>query len=656
VSRNRFAMTGHTDNLAVGKMPSDRQTKYLARRAEGGVGLMVTGGAAVHPTSGAFDRMPNPNPTDPAALDSFSRQAEAIKSHGTLLVAQLYHCGGQSFNDYFTELPIWAPSAGRGMLSDLIAHEMTQREIAEVIDSFVSGSVNMQRAGFDGVEIHGSHGYLIQQFVSPLTNHRTDEYGGPIENRVRFALEIIEAVRSATGPDFIVGYRHCATERIEGGFGLDESVEVAKRLDACGLLDYISVSNGTHESYEELIPAVYVPPGKPAEYAAVIKAVVDLPVIASGRVNHPSIGEELLTAGSADMVGMVRALIADPDLPKRAAAGDLRLLRPCIGLNVCASRMHLSVPLRCAVNPVAALEDLPDETGRVDGAHRIAVVGAGPAGLEAAATAAERGALVTLYEAGGTIGGQLLTASRFPVKEEFRGFVEHLGARIEDAGVDLRLDTPVAELEPLLQSHDAVIVATGSERVPSAWHDRAADPLADYDGPLYRDDLERIAEMDLRGELVVLVPSERGDHIALTLAHHLATGGADLRVVSSFGPLTVALDQPFEHYFAKFLAEHQVPVYGPATILPSSGSRVSINHQGLRDQIDLDDVKYVISSGIRQASLPADAVALFDAGAPVHIVGDCSAPRGVEQAIREARLAANRVLADRTSAGATVDA
>ncbi|ADB52390.1 oxidoreductase [Conexibacter woesei] len=642
--RNRIVMTGHTDVLAANRAPSERQTAYLARRAEGGVGLLITGGAGVHPTSGAFEEMPDPNPSDPAVLDLFAHQVEAIKAHGSVVIGQLYHCGGQSATDYFTELPMWAPSEGRGMLSDLIAHAMTQREIAEVVESFVSGAVNYQRAGFDGVEIHGSHGYLIQQFISPLTNRRTDEYGGSLANRLRFAIEILAAVRAATGPDFVVGYRHCAVERMPGGFGLDEAVEVARRLDATGLIDYLSVSNGTHESYEELIPSVYVPQGKPAGYSERITAQVDVPVITVGRINHPRIGEELLASGAADLVGMLRALIADPDLPKRIEAGDLHGTRPCIGLNVCATRIHLNVPLRCGVNPRAALEDLPEPD--VPGAgRRIAIVGGGPAGLEAAVTAAEQGAEVTLYEGGQRVGGMLLAASRFPVKAEFAGMVEFYEERIAEAGVDVRLRAEVDALEPLLDEHDAVVVATGARRDASPWHDRSLEPDLPYDGPLYRGSLAELAAHDVRGRRIVLVHSERNDHAALTLAHHLLTAGADLRIVSSFGSLTAAMDQPFEHFFSKLLAAHGTPVYAPAAVLPSSGNRVVIDHWGLRERIELDDVDWVVSSGRRRTSLPADARALFDAGRPVQMIGDCVAPRGLEQAIREGRGAALEAIA-----------
>jgi 2,4-dienoyl-CoA reductase-like NADH-dependent reductase (Old Yellow Enzyme family) len=650
--RNRIVMTGHTDVLAANRLPSERQTAYLARRAEGGVGLLITGGAGVHATSGAFEEMPNPNPSDPALLDHFARQVDAIKAHGSVVIGQLYHCGGQSATDYFTELPMWAPSEGRGMLSDLIAHAMTKREIAEVVESFVSASVNYQRAGFDGVEIHGSHGYLIQQFISPLTNQRTDEYGGSLENRMRFAVEILEAVRAATSPDFVVGYRHCAVERMPGGYDLDEAVEVARRLDAARLVDYLSVSNGTHESYEELIPSVYVPQGKPALYSERIKAQVSAPVITVGRINHPRIGEELLTSGATDLVGMLRALIADPDLPKRIEAGDLHGMRPCIGLNVCASRIHLNIPLRCGVNPRAALEDLlePDVPGA---GRRIAIVGGGPAGLEAAVTAAEQGATVTLYEAGPRVGGMLLVASRFPVKAEFAGMVQFYEDRIAEAGVDVRLGSEIGALEPLLDEHDAVIVATGARRDPSPWHDRSLEPDLAYDGPLYRGSLAELAAQDVRGKRIVLVQSERGDHAALTLAHHLLTAGAELHIVSSFGSLTAALDQPFEHYFGKLLAEHGTPVYAPAAVLPSSGNRVAIDHWGLKKQIELDGVDWVVSSGRRRTSLPADARALFDDLRPIQTIGDCVAPRGLEQAIREGRRAALEVI---ELAGATVHA
>ncbi len=591
--RNRIVMTAHTDILGRDHAPSDRQIAYLARRAEGGVGVIVTGAAAVHPTSGAFEQMPNPNPNDPVLLERFERLTEAIHVHGAAVIGQLYHCGGQSATDYFTDRPLWAPSEGRGMLSQLIAHAMTKREIAEVVAAFATGAANFQHTGFDGVEIHGSHGYLIQQFISPLTNRRADEYGGSLENRLRFAIEVLQAVRQATGPSFIVGYRHCAVERMPGGLELDETIEVARRLDSTGLISYFSVSNGTHESYEELIPSVFIPQGKPAAYAGRIKPHVSVPVIAVGRVTHPSLAEELLSRGDADLVGMLRALIADPDLPKRIESGDLRLMRPCLGLNVCADRIHVNAPLRCGVNPRAAQEDVPepDVVGR---GRRVAIVGGGPAGLEAAATAAERGAEVTLLEADDRLGGMFASASRFPVKAEYARLLSYYNERLLDEDASVLLNTPVERLEPLLDEY--------------------------------------------------VVQRELGDHLALTIAHHLLSVGAELHIVSSFGSATAGLDASFEHFANKLLAEHKTRVYTPASILPTEGDTVRLHHWHLREQIEIVNVAAVISSGRRRANLPADAVALFDAGRPLWMAGDCVSPRGVAQAIREGHRAAVQAL------------
>ncbi|SRR6266545_406756 len=641
--RNRIVMTAHTDILGRDHAPSDRQIAYLARRAEGGVGVIVTGAAAVHPTSGAFEQMPNPNPNDPVLLERFERLTEAIHVHGAAVIGQLYHCGGQSATDYFTDRPLWAPSEGRGMLSQLIAHAMTKREIAEVVAAFATGAANFQHTGFDGVEIHGSHGYLIQQFISPLTNRRADEYGGSLENRLRFAIEVLQAVRQATGPSFIVGYRHCAVERMPGGLELDETIEVARRLDSTGLISYFSVSNGTHESYEELIPSVFIPQGKPAAYAGRIKPHVSVPVIAVGRVTHPSLAEELLSRGDADLVGMLRALIADPDLPKRIESGDLRLMRPCLGLNVCADRIHVNAPLRCGVNPRAAQEDVPepDVVGR---GRRVAIVGGGPAGLEAAATAAERGAEVTLLEADDRLGGMFASASRFPVKAEYARLLSYYNERLLDEDASVLLNTPVERLEPLLDEYDAVIVATGSRWEPTPWHDRAADQEQRYGGPLFRGGWDELVDRDFAGERVVLVQRELGDHLALTIAHHLLSVGAELHIVSSFGSATAGLDASFEHFANKLLAEHKTRVYTPASILPTEGDTVRLHHWHLREQIEIVNVAAVISSGRRRANLPADAVALFDAGRPLWMAGDCVSPRGVAQAIREGHRAAVQAL------------
>jgi len=464
--RNRIVSSSHHPlfiNLATGLL-DDRMVHYWAAKAKGGIGLIETYLTTTHVKAAqdAFRR--------PGAVEAFKRAADAVHEHGAKLICQIANSGAQGGG--FNGPASWAPSPvltpdGQGHLN--CPHEMTTEEVREFVKAFARAATVAREAGTDGVQIHGAHGYLITEFMSPSTNKRTDEYGGSLENRMRFALEIIDATRAAVGNDFVVGIRVSADEFVPGGFTLDDFLDMARILDRTGKLDYMSVSTGTYRTIGTAIDPMYYPLNSFVYCAAAVKQVVDIPVVARGRIQDPVQAEEILASNQADMVSMVRPIIADPELPNKAVDGRLDEIAKCIGCNeacwgtIYFSRM-LTSGISCTMNPTIGKEGEPGwgELEPAEVKKRVMVIGGGPAGLEAARVAAARGHQVSLYEAGSELGGQTLIAAKAPGRDGFLDLSRYYTHQMNLLNIDLHLNTEVNAETVKEQKPDAVIVATGS--------------------------------------------------------------------------------------------------------------------------------------------------------------------------------------------------
>jgi NADPH-dependent 2,4-dienoyl-CoA reductase/sulfur reductase-like enzyme len=341
---------------------------------------------------------------------------------------------------------------------------MTRDEIKEVIQAFASAAVIAKKAGADGVDIHGAHGYLHTQFMSPNSNRRTDEYGGDIENRIRFTLEVIDAVRAAVGSDFAVGIRVTPDQFTVGGYNLDDMKTMASIINRTGKVDYIMVGPG--------IPVMYFPPGYLVYQAAALKEVVDIPVIASGRINDPVQAENILADGHADLVAMNRATICDPEMPKKAREGRLEEIRHCIACSEgCWQRITDRHPsgITCSYNPTVGKETIPGWLDLIPAItkKKVMVVGGGPAGLETARVAAARGHQVSLWEKGDELGGLALVAAKAPGREEMGEVARYYRYQMKLLSVDVHLNSEATAQTVEKEKPDVVVVATGSlPRVP----------------------------------------------------------------------------------------------------------------------------------------------------------------------------------------------
>lgn len=457
--RNRSLMGSMHTGLEEKPGGFERMAAYFAERAQGGVGLMVTGGIAPNEEGGVYDGAAKL--TTPEEALQHRVVTQAVHEAGGKICLQILHAGRYAYSRKQV-----APSAIQAPINPFKPRELDEEGIEKQISDFVTCSTLAQSAGYDGVEIMGSEGYFINQFLASHTNHRTDRWGGSYENRMRLAVEIVTRVREAVGPNFIIIFRLSMLDLVEGGSTWQEIVQLAKAVEQAGAT-IINTGIGWHEARIPTI-ATKVPRAAFSKVTAKLRGSVNIPLITTNRINTPEVAERILSEGDADMVSMARPFLADPEFVNKAAAGQAELINTCIGCNqACLDHTFGGKLTSCLVNPRACHETelnyLPTRQIK-----KIAVVGAGPAGLAAATVAAERGHQVTLFDSASEIGGQFNIAKRIPGKEEFSETLRYFTHKVQDTGIDLRLNTRVTAQDLLGAGFDDVILATGiAPRTPA---------------------------------------------------------------------------------------------------------------------------------------------------------------------------------------------
>lgn len=435
----------------------ERMAAFYAARARGGVGLMVTGGISPNERGCTFPG--GAKMTTEAEAAQHAQVTSAVHAAGGRIAMQILH-----FGRYAHHPGLVAPSAVQAPISAFTPHALSDDEVESTIEDFVAAAALAQLAGYDGVEIMGSEGYLINEFIAAATNHRDDRWGGSYENRIRFPVEIVRRVRERVGSDFILIYRLSMLDLVPGGSSLEEVVRLAREIEAAGAT-IINTGIGWHEARIPTI-ATSVPRGAFTWVTEKVRGAVSVPLVTSNRINTPEVAEEILAAGRADMVSMARPFLADPDFVVKASEGRSDAINTCIGCNqACLDHIFSGQVTSCLVNPRACHETeltlSPTRTRK-----RVAVVGAGPAGLACAVTAAERGHEVTLFDAADEIGGQLNVARRVPGKEEFNETLRYFRTRLAEEKVGLRLGAPATAGQ--LDGFDEIVLATGvTPRTPA---------------------------------------------------------------------------------------------------------------------------------------------------------------------------------------------
>ncbi|OKJ44954.1 NADPH-dependent 2,4-dienoyl-CoA reductase [Streptomyces sp. CB01580] len=447
---NRVLMGSMHVGLEEAEGGFERMAAFYAERARGGVGLIVTGGIA--PNARGCSAPGGARMTTETEAERHAVVTSAVHAAGGRIAMQILH-----FGRYAHHPDLVAPSALRAPISPFTPHALTDAEVEETVEDFVRAAELARHAGYDGVEIMGSEGYLINEFVVAATNHRTDRWGGSYENRMRFPVEIVRRVRERVGDDFILIYRLSMLDLVPDGSSSEEVVRLARAIESAGAT-IINTGIGWHEARIPTI-ATSVPRGAYTWVTERLRGAVSVPLITSNRVNTPELAEEILASGRADMVSMARPFLADPDFVAKAAAGRPEAINTCIGCNqACLDHVFGGRVTSCLVNPRACHETelvlSPTRTVR-----RLAVVGAGPAGLACAVTASERGHRVTLFDMADGIGGQLDVARRVPGKQEFDETLRYFRTRLAEEGVELRLGTRATA--EVLEGFDEVVLATG---------------------------------------------------------------------------------------------------------------------------------------------------------------------------------------------------
>ena len=479
-TKNRVWMTSHATLLVKDHLFTDAHVDYYVERAKGGAAVITMEAMAVHEST-----QPYPGKAfafDPRMIGEFRKIAAAVHNHGTLILAQAWHRGRQT-NSVTSRVPVWAPSAIPCSVYREMPKVMELEDIEQIIHGYRLTARHAIEGDLDGIELGAaSHGYLLNQFLSPATNHRDDEYGGSLENRMRIVMRIIDAAREEVGADAIVGLRLNSDDGMQGGLGPVEWAEIAKHLAATGKLDYISCSQGTYLNRMMIYPTSPEEHGFQMAATRQVKASIDLPVVGVGRITTPDEAEAILRAGDCDFVGMTRALIADAFWVRKAEQGHADKIRPCVGANWCMESIFAHAPIACIHNPSVGREKQLSEEQviPVATARNIAVVGSGPAGLRAALTASRRGHKVTLIERSSELGGQVAWMGRVHSARELADTAGWLIAQLRDTDVEIYRDSE-ATVELLTEAgYDAVIVATGATQLKHGW-----SPLqpARWDGP-----------------------------------------------------------------------------------------------------------------------------------------------------------------------------
>jgi 2,4-dienoyl-CoA reductase-like NADH-dependent reductase (Old Yellow Enzyme family)/thioredoxin reductase len=628
--RNRILMAPMEKNLATADGGvTQRYIDYCEARAAGGAALITLESMYVDP--GGKNHTYQLGLHDDALIGGYRRLADVCHRHGALIGAELQFGGRQTSSLITGRQPV-APSP---VPCTVLTGGDTPRalevdEIRRLVERFAEAARRAVRAGFDVVEIHGAHGYLVGQFLSPYSNRRDDEYGGDVERRLRFPLEVIGAVRDAAGSDVPVLYRISADEHIDGGLTIADVAEIAPRLEAAGV-DLIDVTAGIYESAIWMVQPMEMPPACLSPLARRIKERVRIPVSVAGRLADPGAAEGVLEAGDADFVTLGRALHADPAMPRKAAEGRLAEITPCVACLTCSDLLGKNQPVLCLVNTDAARE----REYRVRPAprpQRILVVGAGPAGLEAARVLALRGHAVTVLERAGEPGGQLLLARRVPGRHELAGLVAYLHAAVERLGVEVRVG--VDATPDLVVSHgaEAVVIATGARpatpTTPGVLDSRTVDPF---------DVLRR----PIRGLSRALVIG--GGLLGVAVAHVLAERGVDVVMAEPAADLALEIGvRPRWQHVADLRARPNVTVHLATTVERLSDTTALLRRNGRDFKVEGLDVVVPTRPMTPVTDLAAALAGRPDAP-PAFTIGDCVQPRTAFEAMQEAAALGHRL-------------
>ncbi len=626
--RNRIVSPPHTDCFAKDNLYDEREIYYQVEKAKGGTAMLCNGVQVVDPRQAAI--MPArfvPN-IDDRVIPWYRKISDAVHEHGAKFVAELSHEGGVWSTRHREDA--FPPLAASPIPSDIhkeVPVEIDQEEIGRIAKMFGEAAARVKAGGCDGIIILAGHGEFLMSFLSHLFNTRTDEFSGPMENRLRPLFMVIDEIRKNIGRDLALGVRISGDEFMEGGLTIDDAKEIVILLDKSGQVDWIDVShgnNGNHLAEGIHSAPMYVPLGAFVPMAAAIKEVVNIPVMAGGRINDPVQAEKILADGHADLIGMCRALIADPHLPNKAKAGQLEDIRQCVGATeACISRAVNGIPITCVQNPVIGREKEWAEVKPASVKKKVMVIGGGPAGLEAARVAALRGHTVTLYEKTGELGGQVLIASKVSTRQELSSITRWLALQVQKLGVDIHLNTEVTPQMVEKENPDAVIAATGSTPSNLAIPGATDQNLVDERSVL-------LGKVSVGQRVVVL--DGTGDTVGCSTAEFLADQGKQVYILAKGYQVGEDIDKETKPLIYRSLLEKGVTLV-PFTWVRSISDKTVITYNTFtfrEDKIEnVDTVVHAIGATANNQLCKS----LKGKVKELHAIGDCFAPRRIQNAI-----------------------
>ena len=624
--KNRICCSAHADSLAVDGMPGDAARRYYELKAKGGVGFMMCfGSASVHPSSPGKD-WNGVELFEDKVIPYLQKFSHAMEAYGVPCVSQITHRGrrGRSI-DTFERL--YAPSAVREPNHREVPHAITDESLLEeFVKSYADAAWRLKEGGFAGCEVMASHGHLIDQFWSLNANKREDQYGGSLDNRLRFGIRVLEAVRDRVGSDFIMGIRMTGDDFVEGGLTNEDCCEIAARLDELGLIDYFNIIGGSAETYlgEAIcVPNMAFPLATYKSLSAAIRENVKAPVIATGRINDPTLAEKILQEGQADLCIMNRALIADPDFPNKAKDGQPEDIRQCMGYNTgCIDRIYTGLGVTCVQNAVIGREKEWSVLLKSQEKKKVVIVGGGPAGLECARVARMRGHTVILFEKGDELGGQTLIARNAPSRQDFDGACRYAAQQCEKLRVEIRLSTPATVESILAESPDAVVLATGAKAF------RPPIPgLEDFGYSAW----EVLQGEDVSGDRILVLDEQYGYH-APSVAEYLLDRGKEVDIITSEPSIVGLLGDTTRPPVLQRLFTKGVQVRGFLRALYLEGSEVIAENVWSHAEESVGDYDAVVYAYGGQA-VDEMRERLLESVSTVEMVGDCFAPRSLQHAI-----------------------
>ncbi|MDP6069748.1 MAG: FAD-dependent oxidoreductase [Alphaproteobacteria bacterium] len=626
--RNRIFVTGHMTMMVTGGVPNDQQVAYYKERARGGVGLIVMEAAAVHKT--ALRGGSVIDASDDACIPGYSLVAEACAEYDCPVIAQLFHPGREmTLAPDGSRLVAYAPSAVPNERFRVMPRALPESLIHEIVSGYGDAARRLENAGLAGTEIVASMGYLPSQFLNPNVNQRCDEYGGNFENRLRFLREVIANIRDKTKNTFLLGVRISIEEMTHDGLDSTVSTKICQALDKDRTLDYLNIIAG---SSSDAAGAIHIAPPMVVENAYLaapaghLRGLLNTPIFLAGRINQPQDAEAILDRGQADMCGMTRATICDPNMPNKAAAGETDDIRACIACNqACIGHEQVGYPISCIQRPETGRELIYGTLRPAPTSRKIMVVGGGPAGMKASIEASRRGHAVTLYEATRRLGGQALLAQQLPGRAEFGGLISNLEREIESAGVKVQTATLVDIATIEQQQPDAIVLATGA--LPYRPPLELSDDASVVEGWSVIDGSAQVGAS-------VVIADWRCDWVGLGIAEKLVREGCQVRLCVS-GIAAGEFIQPYvRDKWNGILHSLGVKVIPYMRLVGADVGSAYLQHTVSGEISEIGEIDTVV---LAQGHIARTELENSLAGYPfeIHVIGDCLAPRTAEEAILE---------------------